>query len=225
MACCFGALATTTEEEVSQDASASSARQREGPSAPCGPAWQEGFVRDMLMSSEATVSSLQGMSEILPAAAQALGTQDGADATGVAEFDLLHGQDDLLGGLSKSDSWTSMSALSEGGTDISDATTDCSAPGSMPAWLRERVVRQGDANPIMEFQREERVGQRALIVGRSLSGEVVAEFEEPESDDDLSERSDPAEFEIERTPSGLAMAQFLSENIRQRERPALHEQR
>eukprot|EP00930_Biecheleria_cincta_P012773 TRINITY_DN11718_c0_g3_i2.p1 TRINITY_DN11718_c0_g3~~TRINITY_DN11718_c0_g3_i2.p1 ORF type:complete len:218 (-),score=40.02 TRINITY_DN11718_c0_g3_i2:122-775(-) len=204
MACGFGAFPETPEEEDLQDDSAFCAQRPVGSSAPRGRAWQEGFVHDVSMSrEEAVVCSLRETSDSLPAAAEALDAQDGAEAAG-----------DLLGGLSRSDSWMSMSVFSEGGTDISDAATDCSTPSSMPVWLRERVVSQGDDDPPLEFHRVERVGQRALIVARSLNGEVVAELEEPESDDELS---DSSEVEIERSPSGLAMAQFLSEALRQRD--------
>eukprot|EP00930_Biecheleria_cincta_P012772 TRINITY_DN11718_c0_g3_i1.p1 TRINITY_DN11718_c0_g3~~TRINITY_DN11718_c0_g3_i1.p1 ORF type:complete len:205 (-),score=40.60 TRINITY_DN11718_c0_g3_i1:131-745(-) len=204
MACGFGAFPETPEEEDLQDDSAFCAQRPVGSSAPRGRAWQEGFVHDVSMSrEEAVVCSLRETSDSLPAAAEALDAQDGAEAAG-----------DLLGGLSRSDSWMSMSDLSEAGTDISNAATDCSS-GSTPAWLRGRVVRQGDANPIMEFQREEHPGQRTLIVVRSRNGEVVTQFEEQTLDYELSEGSDSMDSEIESSPSGLAVAQFLSEALRQ----------
>eukprot|EP00930_Biecheleria_cincta_P082652 TRINITY_DN7234_c1_g1_i13.p1 TRINITY_DN7234_c1_g1~~TRINITY_DN7234_c1_g1_i13.p1 ORF type:complete len:245 (-),score=38.03 TRINITY_DN7234_c1_g1_i13:71-805(-) len=195
-------------------AAAADARQPEGRYAPCGPALKEGFAcnsSDMSKSLQAAFPE-----SCLPARTHC--TQNGADAATVAHFDLFHGQSDRCspGRISKSDSCR-RSTLSEGSTDISHATADCSSPGSMPVWLREHVVRQGDANPVMEFHREERPGQRTLIVARSLNGEVAAQIEEPEFDDELPERSDSAEPEIESSPSGLAMAEFLSEIIQQRQ--------
>eukprot|EP00930_Biecheleria_cincta_P082651 TRINITY_DN7234_c1_g1_i12.p1 TRINITY_DN7234_c1_g1~~TRINITY_DN7234_c1_g1_i12.p1 ORF type:complete len:116 (-),score=15.92 TRINITY_DN7234_c1_g1_i12:68-376(-) len=90
----------------------------------------------------------------------------------------------------------------------------------MPSWMRGRVVRQGDANPSTEFQREERPGQRSLIVVRSRNGEVVAELEQPEPDDELSENDDSTESEIGSSASGRAMDQYLSEIIQRRQREA-----
>eukprot|EP00930_Biecheleria_cincta_P082659 TRINITY_DN7234_c1_g1_i5.p1 TRINITY_DN7234_c1_g1~~TRINITY_DN7234_c1_g1_i5.p1 ORF type:complete len:235 (-),score=37.59 TRINITY_DN7234_c1_g1_i5:312-1016(-) len=206
--------------EVSQDAAAANAGQSAGPHAPCGPAWQEGFVCNIADTS----GSFQAEVPDSCLSAQALSAQNEGGATRDAQLHPFHGQGERwlctqgsLNVLSKSDSCMSMSSLSECGTDISHAATDCSSPDSMPAWLRERVVRRGDANPAMEFQREERPGQRALIVVRSLDGEVVAQIEEQEFDDNLSETSDCTEVDIESSASGLAMAQFLSEMIRQRE--------
>eukprot|EP00930_Biecheleria_cincta_P082661 TRINITY_DN7234_c1_g1_i8.p1 TRINITY_DN7234_c1_g1~~TRINITY_DN7234_c1_g1_i8.p1 ORF type:complete len:235 (-),score=37.12 TRINITY_DN7234_c1_g1_i8:39-743(-) len=205
--------------EVSQDAAAANAGQSAGPHAPCGPAWQEGFVCNIADTS----GSFQAEVPDSCLSAQALSAQNEGGATRDAQLHPFHGQGERwlctqgsLNVLSKSDSCMSMSSLSECGTDISHAATDCSSPDSMPAWLRERVVRRGDANPAMEFQREERPGQRPLILVRSLDGEVVAQFEERESHDELFESSDSTESEIESSPSGVAVAQFLSEAFRQR---------
>eukprot|EP00930_Biecheleria_cincta_P082649 TRINITY_DN7234_c1_g1_i10.p1 TRINITY_DN7234_c1_g1~~TRINITY_DN7234_c1_g1_i10.p1 ORF type:complete len:231 (-),score=41.37 TRINITY_DN7234_c1_g1_i10:312-908(-) len=182
---------------------------------------QEGFVCNLSDMSESFQAAVP--ENCLPA--QALSTQNGGDATKVAQVDVSHGQgerlwlctDASLGRVSNPDSRVNVSNLSGGGMDIHHAAMDCSSHDSMPTWLRERVVRRGDANPAMEFQREERPGQRALIVVRSLDGEVVAQIEEQEFDDNLSETSDCTEVDIESSASGLAMAQFLSEMIRQRE--------
>eukprot|EP00930_Biecheleria_cincta_P082654 TRINITY_DN7234_c1_g1_i15.p1 TRINITY_DN7234_c1_g1~~TRINITY_DN7234_c1_g1_i15.p1 ORF type:complete len:248 (-),score=46.18 TRINITY_DN7234_c1_g1_i15:468-1211(-) len=206
-------------EEAARDAAACKARRPEEPHAPCGPAWQEGFVCNTSDTSKSVQAAVP--KSCLPA--QANSTQNGGDAPRVAQLDPFHGQSEKMpctdaspSRLSKSDSWL-RSSLIEGGTDISHVAADCFSPGLMPVWLRERVVRKGDANPVMEFQREERPGQRTLIVARSLDGEVAAQIEEPGFDDELLEASDSAEPEIESSPSGLATAQFLSENIRPRQ--------
>eukprot|EP00930_Biecheleria_cincta_P030211 TRINITY_DN20937_c0_g2_i1.p1 TRINITY_DN20937_c0_g2~~TRINITY_DN20937_c0_g2_i1.p1 ORF type:complete len:185 (+),score=29.06 TRINITY_DN20937_c0_g2_i1:88-642(+) len=118
--------------------------------------------------------------------------------------------------------WTDIGSNVIGGAVEEDSdSSECSttADRTNPWRPFSHAVRQGDANPLMEFERIERPGQRPMILARSLHGhaeedDVLLELRSASEESSAQNSSSELGSSYWERASGVAMRQLLQEMSR-----------